>query len=131
MKTALRLEFIGASAWDALRQFESLERMAGIGRCDRKSRPFDRPGPCVLRCYKADDGEIRHEIVHGKRDYSRANSKGTRGVYLNYILEEDELYLVKSPDSWRSTSVYFAAVDTGGKVVKVTNEDALEWLNAL
>lgn len=132
MNGALSLEFIGAATADMLRQFEGLESKCGFGWDDDKpTHPFDRPGPCVLRMHRAADGKICGEQICGKRDYSKANSKATRFVYVNYVLRENELYWIKSPQSWRSTSIYFAAVTPTGEVKRLTDEEAEEWLNAL
>lgn len=132
MKCAISLEFIGAATADMLRQFEKLESRFGFGWDDDKPRhPFDRPGPCVMRMRKDADGRVCGEQIWGKRDYSKANSKGTRGVYVHYVLKEDELYWIKSPQSWRSTSIYFAAVTPTGDAKRLTDEEAEEWLSAL
>ena len=132
MKGSISLEFIGAATADMLRQFEKLESRIGFGwDDDRPTHPFDRRGPCVLRMYKNENGDVRGEIIWGKRDYSKANSKGTRGVYVHYVLEENELYWIKSPQSWRSTSIYFAAVTPLGDVRRLSDEEAEEWLSAL
>lgn len=132
MKASLALEFIGAATADMLRQFERLESKYGFGWDDDKpTHPFDRRGPCVLRMCRNEDGDVWGEQIWGKRDYSKANSKGTRGVYLHYILHENELYWIKSPQSWRSTSIYFAAVTPTGDIRRLTDKEAEEWLSAL
>ena len=132
MKGSISLEFIGASTADMLRQFEKLESRFGFGGDDDTPRhPFDRSGPCVLRVHRSESGKVCGEQVWGKRDYSKANSKGTRGVYVHYVLEENELYWIKAPQSWRSTSIYFAAVTPVGDIKRLTDEEAEEWLSAL
>jgi hypothetical protein len=128
MNGTIRLEFIGATSADSLRRFQGFERTFGI---KDKHHPFLGFGPCVLRMYKDDDGQMRYEYVRGKRDYSGANSKGSRGVYVHYILQADELYWIKEPVSWKRTAIYFAAVNLDGEVKTISDEDAQEWLNAL
>lgn len=132
MRGHLELEFINASNYDMLRQFDrSFPKFGyGVGK-DKPSHPFQYPGPCVLRLYKDCDGVIQWEQIWGKRDYSRANSKGTRFVYVHYILKENELYWVKAPQSWSSVSYYYAAVTPSGDVKRITDEEAKEWLSAL
>lgn len=132
MRGHLELEFIGAATADMLREFEKLESRFGFGLDDGAQRhPFQRPGPCVLRMYRNKDGRIIGEQIWGKRDYSRANSAGTRFVYVCYVLDENELYWIKSPQSWRSVSYYFAAVTPTGEVKRISDEEAEEWLSDL
>lgn len=64
----------------------------------------------------------------GKWDYSKANSKGSRGVYIHYILESGKLYQVADPRSWKRTEHYFCTVSADGDIVKMTQEEAGQWL---
>lgn len=128
MKGALSLEFIGATTWDRIGQFEKLEALATGARDGR--HPFDRPGPCVLRLYRIGD-RITHERIWGKRDYSRANSKGTRGVFIHYVLEQNKLYWVKAPQSWRSVAIYHCAVMESGDIYHLSKNEVEEWLSVL
>lgn len=131
MKAHLSLEYIGATIWDEVRQFDRLAGriipayQAGLGGLDRDDY-MSLPGPRVL-AYKIEPDGLIVSRVRGQRDYSRANSKGTRGVTMNYILEEGVLYQVKSPTSWRSSERYFATVTPGGEIARKTKEEALEW----
>lgn len=132
MKASLKLEFIGAANYDMLRQLDrSMPALGfGLGK-DRPRHPFQFPGPCVIRFYKTVEGDISFNQVFGNRDYSKANSKGTRGVYINYVLHENELYCVKEPVSWRNVDYYYAAITPSGEVVRITESEAREWLSAL
>lgn len=65
------------------------------------------------------------------KDYSHANSKGSRGVYAHYILEQGRIYEVKEPISWKNTIRYFCTVDADGDIVKITKEDVDECLNEI
>lgn len=58
-----------------------------------------------------------------KKDYSRANSKGSRYVYAEYILESDKIYEVK--DDRRR---YFCKVNCMGDIEKLEEEEVQEWL---
>lgn len=131
MKAVLRLEFIGAATWDRLRQFDRFTRFAGYNvnpqDWETAAEYLDLPGPRVLayRVTGEDAGTVAP--IHGHRDYSGANSKGTRGVMVVYTLEEGVIYWIKEPTSWRSASRYFAIVDSSGAVLKMTKEEALSW----
>lgn len=61
-----------------------------------------------------------------KKDYSRANSVGTRGVYAYYILDEGPVYEVSSPVSWRNTDRYFCRV-IDGKIVRLAEQEVQVW----
>lgn len=70
---------------------------------------------------------LERSFIKGKIDLSKANSKETRGVCFNYILESGKIYEVSKPTSWRSTDRFFATVDAGGNIVRHGSyEDAKE-----
>ncbi len=70
---------------------------------------------------------VEREFMQGQKDYSKANSVGTRGIYKHYFLE-DGLYEVSSPQSWKSTDRYFIYVENG-EMWRVTREEAQLWVN--
>lgn len=59
---------------------------------------------------------LERVFLKGKVDWSKANSKATRGVYLNYMLESGRIYDVSKPTSWRSTERFFVTVDHEGNI---------------
>lgn len=73
----------------------------------------------------------KREFLPYNKDYSRANSKGSRGVYAHYILEQGRVYEVKEPVSWKNTIRYFCAVDAEGDIVKISKEDVDECLKEI
>lgn len=133
MKASLRLEYIGASNWDAINRIDRMSTALGL----RKPDPFDQceymdmPGPRVMS-YRLDDGIWVASRVHGSRDYRGANSRRTRGVFMCYVLDEGALYRVKEPTSWRCSIQYYCIVANSGDVVKLDKKGALQWAkNAL
>jgi hypothetical protein len=128
MKASLSLEFIGASTHDYLKGAERTLEILGM-KLDPEDRV--RGGPWVAEVQRRSDGGIKLDFLWGKRDYAKANSKGTRGVYVHYVLEQDRLYWVQSPQSWKSTIRYYAAVTPSGEVRRLTDEEAQEWRSAL
>lgn len=60
---------------------------------------------------------FERRFLKGRKDYSEANSVGSRGVYLYYFLEPGKVYEVSSPASWNRTDRYFAAASNGEVVV--------------
>lgn len=85
------------------------------------------------RAWVAEVPEIRgkwveRSFVRGKKDYTHANSVGSRGVYLHYFLESGKVYEVSSPQSWKSTDRYFCRITDDGQLIKLSREEAAEWL---
>jgi hypothetical protein len=59
---------------------------------------------------KSDKYGYERRFLKYKKDYSEANSKGTRGVYAYYILENEKIYEVCSPQSWKNDDRYFCII---------------------
>lgn len=79
-------------------------------------------GPCER--YK-----FKRIFLKAKKDYSKANSKGSRGVFAIYILESGKYYDIKEKVSNRRSVRYFAKVDyMSGDVLRVEEREVLEWL---
>jgi len=66
--------------------------------------------------------------LFGKTDYSRSNSRGSRGVYKYYELESGHYYFVRSPMSWSRTDEYFCAVNNDGDIKRIAVKEVSEWL---
>lgn len=114
---ALILECIGD---DTIQMFRYLSDALKQG--DRIPR-----GPYVaLICSTA--GHIRREYLRGQKDYTNANSIGSRGVTLTYWLENGRVYEVHRRLSWSRTIMTFCRVDAG-RFVPMTREDVDAWLS--
>jgi hypothetical protein len=131
VKATLALEFIGADSADWLntmtKQFNQLAPGFGdrfIGR--------SRSGPWVAEIIgRHPKFKLDRKFLPSNRDYTRANSKGSRGVYLWYILESNHLYQVNARVSWKNSERYFCATTESGELYYLTDGEADEWLNAL
>ncbi len=67
-----------------------------------------KPRNWVARITGLDDRYgFKREFVPGYKDYITANSIGSRGVTVTYMLEEMHIYEVSSPISWRSLDRYY------------------------
>ena len=64
--------------------------------------------------------------LRGQKDYSEANSVGSRGVYIYYFLQENRLYHVSAPRNWKKTDEYFCRIKDG-TIVKMTFKEATRW----
>jgi hypothetical protein len=79
---------------------------------------------------------IGHDLRYGYQrqfsgeppDYTRANSKGSRGVFAWYILESGRTYEVKAQLSWSRTERYFCFVSPEGEIIRIDKEEVDAWL---
>lgn len=124
MKANLKLECIGLNLRQQLRYFNFRAAIAGF--------PQERPPrflPWVAEMRVNEQGEVYPHYIYGRRDYRLANSKGSRGVYENFILSENTLYRVGERTSWKLSREYWAAVTPNGDIYELSDEEADEWLN--
>lgn len=54
--------------------------------------------------------KYERKFIRGQKDYSEANSVGSRGVYVYYYLEEGKIYDVKKPVSWKNDRRFFCRI---------------------
>lgn len=125
MKATLSLELIGADQFDLLRGMRATcnHLLPGLG---------DYTVGKISRGVWVAEIRGRHQkfgldriFLSAKRDYSHANSKGSRGVFLWFLLESGRLYEVSERTSWKNTRRYFCSVDNDGHI---SSEDIDEWL---
>lgn len=66
-------------------------------------------------------------FVKGALDYSRANSEGSRGIFVEFILRRG-VYECFGPESWSESGRFYVRSENGiAKKGKL--EDALKWLS--
>lgn len=70
---------------------------------------------------------FKREFLYGKRDYTNSNSKGTRGIFVWYILESGCYYEVSAPRSWSHVERYFCKVSDGGEIILVDRKEVDAW----
>ena len=70
---------------------------------------------------------LAREFIKPNSDYSRSNSKGSRGIYISYFLTHGCIYEVFSFVSWRSTDRYFCIPDEDG-IKRISKDEVLECL---
>jgi len=110
MKATFGLEAIGGF---------SIRTHTGVHEIDDL---FDMPYPCWVAEIKGFGKKYHYdrEFVPGKNDYSKANSKGTRGIFCWYVLESGHVYEVKEPTSWSRIERYFCRVSDEGEIIKIS-----------
>ena len=74
--------------------------------------------------------KYKREFLPYKKDYAEANSKGTRGVYAFYILDEGKLYEVKKPVSQVRHERYFCTV-VDGSIKRLEDGEVEKWLKTI
>ncbi len=116
MKASIALEAIGQNS---TRDLRVADRYIGLAAGQSFSQIPYRHGVW--------DVTFGAEPVLGKWDYSMANSTGSRGVYVNYLVESGRLYQVAAPTSWKNSEHYYCIVDDDGEIIKLTKEHAREW----
>jgi hypothetical protein len=67
---------------------------------------------------------LRRVFLNGLTDFSRANARGSRGIYKIFELE-DGLYEIFEPRGWSRRNRYFAHVK-GGDLTRISAAKALE-----
>lgn len=128
MKATLKLEVIGDNTHQHLKLWTSVinEALPGVGSA--------LLGNCPPSCWVAEITGTDHkygfdrEFLRGRKDYSKANSIGSRGVYLWYILESGRYYEVKERTSWSGSDRYFVKVTMGGDIERVSKSEVEHWL---
>lgn len=88
------------------------------------------PSPYVAEAVALDgnDRPLLH-FLGGRKDYSRANSVGSRGVYRWYHLAEGHVYKVFARESWTRSRTYWVTV-RDGDIVEIDEAEVVECLSA-
>jgi hypothetical protein len=68
------------------------------------------------------------EFIVCKRDYTKANQRGNRGIYSWYILESEKMYEVYRPLNWSKHERFLCKVSEDGAIIKITEENVKKWL---
>jgi hypothetical protein len=85
----------------------------------------------VARLYETGLGRnLGRAFMRGQKDYSEANSVGSRGVYLTFLLPPDSLYEVRSFLAWKNERRYFIRTTDTGEIEEVTEAQVRAWLSA-
>lgn len=122
MKASLKLEAIGHDTCVRFRGVKKTFQMMGAGEL-----LGDMPSPRHPWVAKITglwpSGKFQREFLHGTNDYSEANSKGSRGVFVYYTLESGNYYDVYELISWKNDDRYFCKVDEKGDIIIVDEKE--------
>lgn len=123
MKNILEIELIGDNVSQLCRLYRTVtnEAIPGLGDMTFGSMP---PSGWVAEITGFDPiYKYKRNFLRYKKDYSRSNSKGSRGVFAEYLLESEKIYDVK--DNKRR---FFCKVTENGDIKHVKEEEVVEWL---
>lgn len=94
---------------------DGLRRSVGIGPVLR------RPWVAEITGRDPTYGWAR-QFLRGQKDYSHANSIGSRGIMIYYHLQEGAVYEVNDWAGWSSVDRYFCRAE-GNKIVRMTERE--------
>lgn len=123
MLTVLKLEIIGDNYYSYKRDLANGEARE-IPRMERYAEMMgrDKTRPWVARITGFDKKYgFKREFQRGQRDYSKANSIGSRGVY-EYFALKSGIYEVHERPTWKRTRRYFIRVE-GAEIMEVSHEE--------
>ena len=129
MRYVLTIEAIGDNYRYHLRQYL------------RSSRPFTKLeinafrlgnkylSPWVAKITGLDNryGFVR-DFVKGQKDYSQANSTGSRGIFLHYFLEPGGIYEINERKTWKRAKRYFAKIVDHHTLIEISPEEVIKCL---
>jgi hypothetical protein len=72
---------------------------------------------------------LRRVFLRGQKDYTKANSVGSRGVYCFYTLEEGLLYEVHALLSWQRAERYYCQIRLD-QPFRLTYDEVVQCLSA-
>lgn len=123
MRAQIRIEAIGDNVHQELRLWTNIANMCcpGIGDLTFGKSPFNY---WVAKITGKDEKyKYAREFIRGKKDYTHANSKGSRGIFLYFLIESGFVYEVKG-----SKKRYFCKVSEDGEIIELTGDDVDEWI---
>jgi hypothetical protein len=65
----------------------------------------------------------KREFLRGNKDYTHSNSKGSRGIFVFFLLESENIYEVKN-----TRRRYFCKVDDDGDIIEITKDEVQKWI---
>lgn len=123
MKAFLEIELIGDNVCQMCKLYRNItdEMIPGLGGATFGSIP---PSGWVaeIKGFDSKYKYVRHFLRY-KKDYSRSNSKGSRGVYAEYLLESGKIYDIKD-----NKQRYFCIVNEEGNILHLDESEVISWL---
>jgi hypothetical protein len=129
MKASLKIEAIGDNTYQYMKLWTGIlnSGMPGLGDLLAGDAP---KSACWVAQIVGFDPKYKYarQFVKGKKDYAHSNSKGSRGVFIHYLLESGYVYEVLSPATWKRNDRYFCAVTDDGEIQRIDKEFVNQWI---
>ena len=112
MKAVIALEIIADNYYaylQAKKRGEAIESRSAEKYGELLGRDKARPWVARITGLCATYG-LKREFIRGQKDYSRANSIGSRGIY-EYFALDSGIYEVHERTTWKKTRRYFIRVE--------------------
>ena len=132
MKATLKLELFGDNTRQQLKFYTNLVDAVCGPKGFGETILGGMPNQSWVAEIKGEHPKYKYdrEFLRSKKDYTNTNSNGSRGIFAWYVLESGKCYEIKAQTSWRNIDRYFAKVDETGDIVKVDEDEVLEWLKS-
>jgi hypothetical protein len=127
---SLVLEWIGFDTYQEMKGFRRLTNEMIPGAGDRIIGTVPASAWVAELRGRHHKYTFERSFLRGKIDYSKANSKGSRGVEVHFVLYPGKYYEVSNPTSWRRTDRYFCRVTDDGEIVRIDRSEVLECLKS-
>lgn len=124
MRAVLRIELIGDDFfWHQRRNLLSFDQWLR----QAKRFGYDKSNSWVARITGLDEKYgFKREFLRPTRDYSQANSTGSRGIFAYYILPSG-IYEVNHRESWKRIRRYFCRVE-GTEIIEISKDEVIQCL---
>lgn len=73
------------------------------------------------------NSNLKREFLRPTKDYSQANSTGSRGIFAYYVLASNGIYEVSDRYSWKKVRRYYCRVE-GTQIIEISRQEAINWL---
>lgn len=128
----LKLEVIGD---DAITSFSQMHRSFNNLYPHLGDKVIGKPfksKPWVAEITGKDEKyKFKRTFLNGQKDYSEANSKGSRGVYLYFHLGGEKIYEIFEHLSWKKNDRYFIKTGSEEGYQCLTEKEVIKHLETL
>lgn len=127
MKATLKVEAIGDNTYQYMRLWIGILNDGALGLGDAIGAPKPDYWVAMIVGFDKKFGYSR-QFLKAKKDYAKANAKGSRGVFLWFFLESGYVYEVSAPKNWKKLDRYFCTVTDDGDIQRVNKEFVDQWI---
>jgi hypothetical protein len=125
MKNIIEIELIGDNVDHILKMFRDMTNELSQGYGDATFGGTPKSGWIAEITGFDPKYHYSRLFLRYHKDYSRANKKGSRGVFAEYTLESGRIYDVKDGDRR-----YFCNVNDDGDIVRMEESEVIAWLKS-